>query len=319
MLFAIILFSLYLLLLAYFKIANHFNIIDKPNSRSSHTDITIRGGGIIFPIAMLLYTVFFGEVSYLLLAGILMISLISFLDDVFTMPNSVRLLVHVSSVSLLLYSVNAFIIWPLWLIAIAYILVIGVINAYNFMDGINGITGLYSLMLLSFLLFVNETVEFTDPAFILVPMLACVVFLFFNFRIKARCFAGDVGSVSIAFWVVALLLMAILKSGDLEYILFLTAYGVDTILTILHRLILKERIFEAHRLHLYQIMANDMKIPHLEVALLTVSVQALINCFVVFTSLNFLITFLLSTVPLVLGYIVLKPIWMVKNEACVNR
>src|SRR5690606_28037184 len=133
-------------------------------------------------------------------------------DDVSNLPNKVRLLVHLISVSLMLFSIGAFQTWPFWLIPLAYILIIGTINAYNFMDGINGITGLYSLVILSSLFFLNESITLiADQAFILTPIIACVVFLFFNFRRKAKCFAGDVGSVSIGFWIIALLLLAIIE------------------------------------------------------------------------------------------------------------
>ncbi len=308
MIYAFVTILLFALLLGYFRVANRYNIIDKPNNRSSHTAVTIRGGGIVYPFAMVLYAVFFHDVSVALLSGLLLISLISFWDDVSSLPSRVRILVHLLAVTALLWSVNAFQVLPVWQIPIIYILIIGIINAYNFMDGINGITGLYSLVILCSLLYVNENViAFADSAFIICPIIASLVFLFFNFRKKARCFAGDVGSVSIGFWIIALLLMLILKTQSLQYILFLAVYGVDTVLTIIHRLLLKQNIFEPHRLHFYQILANERKIPHLVVSSLYAVIQLMVNCLVLFSNLNLVYIFLLVALPLIIIYVIGKP------------
>jgi UDP-N-acetylmuramyl pentapeptide phosphotransferase/UDP-N-acetylglucosamine-1-phosphate transferase len=202
--------------------------------------------------------------------------------------------------------------YPVWIIIPVYILVIGTINAYNFMDGINGITGLYSLVILAGLAYINSNqVPFINPDLIYLPMAATVVFLFFNFRKKAKCFAGDVGSVSIAFWIVWLLLSLILKTDNFIYILFLAVYGVDSILTIIHRLIRKENIFLAHRLHFYQILANDQKMPHLLVTTVYAIIQLLIIGLVIFTSLNWMLLAAISLLPLIAIYVWLKPRLMV--------
>lgn len=297
---------LFLLIQIYFRIADRFNIIDKPNERSSHTEVTIRGGGVIFPIAMLLYALYFDDISKALLVGMIAIGLVSFLDDVYTLPNRIRIVVHLFAVSTLFYAVDAYTFWPIWLIVLGYVLVIGAINAYNFMDGINGITGLYSLIILSSLLYLNTTFKYTDSNFILIAILASLVFLFFNFRKKARCFAGDVGSVSMAFWVIALIVLAIARIHELKYILFISVYGVDAVLTIVHRLILKQNIFSAHRLHFYQILANERKVPQLYVSALYAGLQLIINFIVIFAQLDFIVLFLLINVPLVVVYIALK-------------
>lgn len=200
MIYGIIAILLFAVMLAYFRIADKFNIIDKPNQRSSHTQITIRGGGIIFPVAAILSGLFFTADlhTWILIAAILAISIVSFWDDVSSLPNRVRIAVHLLSVTALLYATQAFSILPWWTVAVAYILIIGAINAYNFMDGINGITGVYSLViLLSCLYFNTEIKEVVNSPYIVTAIIACLVFLFFNFRKKAECFAGDVGSVSV--------------------------------------------------------------------------------------------------------------------------
>ncbi|MBW8687346.1 MraY family glycosyltransferase [Chitinophaga rhizophila] len=299
----------FLLLIAYFKIADRYNIIDKPNERSSHANVTIRGGGIIFIIAALVAVGQHFTEFWLPVLGIVLIGVISFLDDIYTLPNKVRLLVHLVAVTLLFLYLHVLSL-PLLVVIMLYILVIGIINAYNFMDGINGITGLYSLVVLGGLQFVNlQQAAFIAPDMIWLPMIASVVFLFFNFRRKAVCFAGDVGSVTIAFWIVLLLLDLILTTGDWLYILFLSVYGVDSILTIIHRLLLQQNIFKAHRLHFYQILANEQKVPHLVVSTGYALIQALIIILLINGQLALgqqWIKGLTILLPLVLIYVGLK-------------
>ncbi|MBL4676269.1 MAG: glycosyltransferase family 4 protein [Mucilaginibacter sp.] len=296
----------YIIIIYYFKVATKYNIIDKPNERSSHTEITIRGGGIIFMVASL--AVFVLHPSYwLLVLGSLLIGIISFIDDRITLSSKIRLLVHVVSVTLMLFFLDVFSL-PAYLILALYIICIGIINMYNFMDGINGITGLYTLVVLGGLQYVNHQLNIIEADLIYLPMIASIVFLFFNFRKRARCFAGDVGSVSIAFWIAFLLFKLILLTGDWKYLLFLGVYGVDSVLTILHRLILKENIFQPHRLHFYQILANDRKVPHLLVSVGYAIVQVAVIIFVIANpDLVFYKTFVIVLTPLIIAYLVLKP------------
>ena len=249
---------LFLLELLYFKIADRYNIVDKPNHRSAHTEITLRGGGIIFWFAALLYFAQHIENNYFFFAGISLVSLVSFWDDIQSLSNKIRISVHFLAISLIFYDLGVFESVHVIGVLVAYILAIGLINAYNFMDGINGITGLYTLVVMGSLLYVNQKIKvFIDADFIQYAMMASLVFLFFNFRKKAKCFAGDVGSIAIAFWVIYLVLKLILVTNSLVWLLFLAVYGVETVCTILHRLYLKENIFEAHRLHLYQVLSNE--------------------------------------------------------------
>ena len=163
-----------------------------------------------------------------------------------------------------------------WII-IALIVCTGIINAYNFMDGINGITGGYSLIILGALAYINEEmVSFAEPALIYTVLCSVVVFCFFNFRRKAKCFAGDVGSVSIAFILLFLIGKLILKTEDFSWMILLAVYGVDSVLTIIHRLMLHENIGLPHRKHMYQLMANELKIPHVVVSLVYMAVQAIV-------------------------------------------
>ena len=266
----------------YFKIANRFNIIDRPNHRSSHTSITIRGGGVIFTFAALIFF-FLHDFQYIcFILGLLLISVVSFLDDVMTLNNKIRLSAHLIAVLLLFYQWDLYGFEWYWLL-IAGIFIIGTVNAYNFMDGINGITGSYSLLVILTLYYINDQViAFTSADFMLSIALALLVFNFYNFRKKAKCFAGDVGSVSIAFIIVFLIGQLILKAHNFSYILLLLCYGLDTAFTVAFRIIRKENVFEAHRRHFYQFLANEKKIPHLLVSIFYFLAQLTINVLIIF-------------------------------------
>ena len=271
-----------LLILFYFRLAVQFKIIDRPNQRSSHSRITIRGGGIIFPIAFLLQALFSRFEYPLFTSGLLLISTVSFYDDLRPLSNKIRLLIHLIAVSLLFMQTDL-LTYPVWIIILVYILVIGTINAYNFMDGINGITGSYSLITILSLYLINKDNSFVQSEWLIITALSLLVFNFFNFRKKAKCFAGDVGSVSMAFIIIFFLLQLILKTGDLKYIGFLLVYGIDSISTILFRLIRKENIFEAHRTHFYQYLTNVKSLPHLMVSALYMIAQLIVNLLIFYS------------------------------------
>ncbi|KAA3713941.1 glycosyltransferase family 4 protein [Bacteroides salyersiae] len=276
MYYLIILVLLFLAELFYFRIADKCNIIDKPNERSSHTRITLRGGGIIFYFGVLAYflTSHF-EYPWFMLA-LTLITFISFVDDIRSTSQILRLVFHFSAMALMFYQWGLFSL-PWWTLFVALIVCTGIINAYNFMDGINGITGGYSLVVLVALAYINEAVvSFVEQDFILTVLCSVVVFNFFNFRKRAKCFAGDVGSVCIAFVLLFFIGKLVIRTEDFSWIILLAVYGVDSVLTIIHRLMLHENIGLPHRKHLYQIMANELKIPHVVVSSVYMLVQALV-------------------------------------------
>ena len=276
MYYLIILVLLFLAELFYFKVADKYNIIDKPNERSSHTRITLRGGGVIFYFGALVYFLTSGfEYPWFMLA-LTFVAIISFIDDIRSTSQKLRLVFHFSAMALMFYQWGLFSLsW--WWIIIALIICIGIINAYNFMDGINGITGGYSLVVLLSLAYINEEVTpFVEQDLIYTVIMSVLVFCFFNFRKNARCFAGDVGSVSIAFILLFLLGKLIIQTGDFSWIILLSVYGVDSVLTIFHRLMLHENIGLPHRKHLYQLMANELRIPHVAVSVIYMVLQFLI-------------------------------------------
>lgn len=308
--------------LFYFRIADHFNIIDKPNERSSHSSIVLRGGGIIFLIGVLFWAVAvlcggfsgaldgtFGDVlvggsgdvpgggfsgalevyPWFLLAVTLAAG-ISFVDDVRSLPDSVRLVVQFVAMGLLILQLflsskgegllgDSNLLINIVFVVAALIVCVGATNIYNFMDGINGITAGYSIAVLLPLLLMNRSEGFMSDSFLVVSLISVLVFSFFNFRPrgKAKCFAGDVGSVGIAFILLFAIGMLIVRTGDVTWLIFLLVYGVDGCLTICHRILLHENLGEAHRKHAYQLMANELKMSHPVVSLIYMALQLLVS------------------------------------------
>ena len=289
--------------IVYFRIASHFNIIDKPNERSSHSVSTIRGGGIIFLLSVILFFFWNGYTYPYLLAAVLLAGIISFIDDIRTVNNRLKFSVHVLSVLLIFRECGLLTtLSPLYLLAIG-ILAIGIINAYNFMDGINGITGLYSLAVIVplFLTELNEKLQSLE-IFLIFGLL---VFNFFNTRKKARCFAGDVGSISLAILIVFLLIMRIQSTNSFVYIGLLLVYGIDSVYTIAQRLYQRENIFKPHRKHLYQYFSNEKKIEQVRVSVIYAAIQLVISLAIVYGYVNYIILILLLCV-LSIAYWILK-------------
>ena len=295
----IIIFVLLLVVeLVYFRIADKCNIIDKPNQRSSHSTIVLRGGGIIFLIGAWMWSLFFGFDYPWFLAGLTLVAGVSFVDDIHSLPDSVRLVAQFAAAAMAFYQLDI-LHWEMWwIVLVALIVYVGATNVINFMDGINGITAGYALAVLVPLGLLNTNYHelainlatncssivssdgvFVDQSLIVAAIIAAVVFCIFNFRPKgkAKCFAGDVGSIGIAFIMLFLLGNVIIKIGDITWLIFLLVYGVDGCLTIVHRIMLHENLGEAHRKHAYQIMANELKIGHVKVTLLYMAMQLAVS------------------------------------------
>ena len=267
--------------LVYFKIADHFNIIDKPNARSSHTKVVLRGGGIIFTIALWIWSIWYGFPEPWLLAAVTLAAGISFVDDIHSLPDSLRLVVQFAAMTMILYPVCMGTQFPLWIqIAIllaALIVTVGCTNIFNFMDGINGITGGYALAMVIPLFLLNRKFAFMEESLLVVMGLSLVVFSFFNFRTKARCFAGDVGSIGMALFLVFCVSRLIYVTGDVTWVVLYLLYGVDGVLTICHRIMLHENLGKAHRKHVFQLMANELKMPHVVVSTIYMALQLIVS------------------------------------------
>ena len=217
--------------------------------------------------------------------GLTLVTGISFIDDIHSLPDSLRLVVHFTAAGLAFYQLGM--MNGSWFeeygalvagmfILLALVVYVGATNVINFMDGINGITAGYALAVLYPLALVSNA---ADMSLIIVSILSVLVFCIFNFRPKgkAKCFAGDVGSIGIAFIMLFLLGKVIIATGDFTWIIFLLVYGLDGVLTICHRIMLHENLSEAHRKHAYQLMCNELKIGHLKVSFFYMSLQLIVS------------------------------------------
>lgn len=300
---------LVLMELCYFLLADKYNIIDKPNERSSHSTVVLRGGGIIFLLGAWIWCVFFGCNYIWFLVALTIAAGVSFVDDIVSLPDTVRLVCQFSAMALMFYQLDMLHVDMWWIVALALIVCVGASNIINFMDGINGITGGYAMASLIPLFLLNRELVFIDESLIVVIALADLVFCYFNFRPrgKAKCFAGDVGSMGIAYILLFMIGSLIMKTGDFTYLLFLLVYGVDGCLTICHRILLHENLGKAHRKHAYQLMANELKMSHITVSLLYMGLQLVISLVFVFfipdTVAAHLLYLLTVTVLLSIAYI----------------
>lgn len=307
--------SLFVFLVAatqvYFMIAVRFGILDKPNQRSSHILPTIRGGGVIFPLAILFFFSWCIPGLYYFLAGVLIVTGISFWDDIRSSSATIRIVVHVLAIGLLFYEVTFF-DWPGWIVILAFVICVGSLSAFNFMDGINGITGMNALITVGTFIYLSGKVFFMDEYLIGTVILSVLVFLFYNFRIRARCFAGDVGSVSLAFIQIYMLMSLINATQNLWWVLLFFVFGMDAVTTILIRIVKRENIFKPHRSHLYQYLANELRINHLIVSSGYALVQLLLNISLIYFIQTAQAIWVLIPVALVLiGYV-----WI---RICISR
>lgn len=273
--------------LVYFRVAKRFRIVDKPNARSSHTKVVLRGGGIVFVFGAWLWSVFFHFPYPWFLIGFTLIAAVSFIDDIWGLPAWIRLIAQFVAMALVFYQLGILYMELWWVVALMLIVYVGASNVINFMDGINGMLGVYSLVVLIPLSLITSGLadngiglnRLAEQNLVVSSILADIVYCIFNFREKgkAKCFAGDVGSVGIAFILLFLIGNIVLKTSDPTYLIFLVVFGVDGCLTIIHRIMLREDLSEAHRKHAYQLMANELKMSHVVVSSLYAGVQLVIS------------------------------------------
>ncbi|MFN1835379.1 UDP-GlcNAc--UDP-phosphate GlcNAc-1-phosphate transferase [Balneola sp. MJW-20] len=273
--YALVIAILAVALVLYYRWARSVGFTDKPNARSSHDRPTVLGAGILFPLATLLWYVLFDASEVYLLASVLMSGITGFIDDRKPLSPLIRLMIQFAAVALVLAESGVFGL-PVFAVILYFILITGWVNTFNFMDGINGITALYALSVLC-----GVWLFLPDGSGALVPLvyvtgIAILIFSFYNVRPKALAFAGDVGSYSLGIILAYLVSGLVTSTGRWEFILLVGVYGVDSVLTILHRLIRKENIFDAHRSHLYQYLANEMRIPHVLVSVLYALTQLIV-------------------------------------------
>lgn len=286
----------------YLRIAGYNEAsLQRPVERSSHKQPTITGGGCIFYFAALaaIYISPWQRATFFA-GGLSIAAIVSFIDDFKPLGVCVRLLAQLTSVLLILWSISGFAESPTWLWFATVPVAIAYLNAFNFMDGINGITAAYSAALLATLIFLNSVLNFTEPLLPELVLCAVAVFGYFNFRRRAICFAGDVGAISIAVITLYLLISLMIATESIWWIVFVAVYGVDTALTIVRRIIRRENIFKAHRLHLYQYLSNECGIRHTTVAAGYAILQLVINLGA-WLARDFAATYFIAVIALLCG------------------
>jgi UDP-GlcNAc:undecaprenyl-phosphate GlcNAc-1-phosphate transferase len=303
--------------LIYFTLARKFAIVDRPNERTLHLNPTIRGGGVIFFFAPWIYYLLSFDISLRFLLGLTLVSVAGFIDDVVNLKSGIRLTIQVLALTMMFYDIGYFNTFNVLALVLLIIAATAALNAYNFMDGINGITAGYSLVVIGTLLYFNQAFhQFIANDFLLLVLGSLMVFSFFNFRTHAKCFAGDVGSTTMAFILIYCIMTLVFATGNYIFIMLLAVYGVDSALTIAHRLMRRENIFKAHRFHLYQVIVHHFKVPHLVMSALYMIIQLAIN-WIVINNLNNPIGFQYMVgasmlAALAAGYILLKSFLLVR-------
>lgn len=277
---------------AYLKVAAKLNLYDHPVGRSSHNNRTITGYGIFVLLGLFLYSIVYPyTLSSYFIIGLIMMSLISFIDDIVFVKHFIRLIFQLFALILLAIDLPFEYITTdkLPLIIASVIFGIGVLNAFNFMDGINGMLGLNSLVILvSFWWLNNHTydatgheITFITNEFIYTLIIGVSIFLFFNLRNKAVAFAGDVGSISIAFVIFYLMVNLIFATGNYAYLLLFVVIGIDAALTVIFKLLLRENIFVPHRDFLFKKLVHVGKYKHVNISIIYAMVQAFISIIVI--------------------------------------
>jgi len=268
---------LLLISFVYLKLAKRFEITDTPDQRSSHSKITISGGGIIFPIAILLFF-FLNDYQYpYFVLGVFLISVVSFLDDIYTLSSKIRFPFHFLAIFLVLYQMS-FSFVPIYMHVFFLIVGVGIVNMFNFMDGINGITGIYSLVVLSGFFFINKNELLVNQDLIIFSAISLVVFGFYNFRRKALVFAGDIGSIVIGMLIFFIGFIFTINLSSPLILLLTIVYGADAGFTLLYRkFFTNENIFDPHRHHIYQKIVDVYKISHLKISFIYGILQLIIN------------------------------------------
>lgn len=257
----------------YLYLAQYLKIETVPNSRSAHSKPTIVGGGIIVPIACIVY-LFSSRFNYpFWIIAMFGMAVVCFIDDIKEVSAWLRILTQATATAILFFQFDVY-SYPVLIVALIGAIMIVSLNAYNFLDGINGMTSANSLVQLGCLYFINKySIHFIDGNLLIMVIMAVLVFSYFNFRVSAVCFAGDVGSISLAFFVCGCILKLILVSKNLIFINLLLVYYLDAVTTFVFRWLQGHNVFKAHNKHFYLYLVNHCKWPHLAVACLYAGVQ----------------------------------------------
>ena len=280
-------------------------ILEEINERSSHTIPTPHGGGIALSITWfigLIYLNYTNQIDinlfYALMIGVI-ISIVSFFDDLYELSPKIRLLAQASvaigglyflggfhSLDLFVFNIDNQIITNIF----AFLLIVWFINLYNFLDGINGYAGIQIVFLsiAGFLLF--------GGSHFIVMSMATLGFLVWNYGNKAKIFMGDVGSTLLGYNVaIFTIYYANEEASNLWiWVILFGLFWFDATLTLLRRKLNGEKLSQAHKKHAYQRL-NQSGYSHLKVTNYSILVNILLFCIVYFI-VNIFVSFVISVI-----------------------
>lgn len=271
------------------------HLLDVPNERSSHTELTPRGGGVGILAAFIAAGLTLRIPTMFIFAAVF-VSIVSFYGDYIRVSVRFRLAIQLVAAMLFLfpllprlsdyfaqfsYSFSPFIFFLI--LSLILLFIIGTANFYNFMDGINGIASLCGIIAFGLLgvytlyLAPAGTYPTAMPRLSICIALACLGYLPFNMP-RARVFMGDVGSVLLGF-VFAALVVTLARNYH-EMICFaglIFPFYADELTTMVIRLRNHENLFRPHRRHLYQLLANEAGIAHWKITLMYAASQLVVG------------------------------------------
>jgi UDP-N-acetylmuramyl pentapeptide phosphotransferase/UDP-N-acetylglucosamine-1-phosphate transferase len=251
------------------RYAERRQIIDHPNERSSHVMPTPRGGGLAIVVLVLGAGVssaveagWSRSLMYLICG--LVIAFLGWRDDVSSLSMRVRFAVQALVAAVSIYGLGYFksVTIPLFGelqlgvvgVVITFLWIIGLTNAYNFMDGIDGIAGGVAFAGGLGWMMLASNMQNAFVFWIAIAIAASSLgFLGHNWS-PAKIFMGDVASTFLGYTFAALPLLSSDKSGDALMLgtLLMWTFILDTSVTFIQRLLRREKVFSAHRSHLYQ-------------------------------------------------------------------
>ncbi|MDA0686792.1 MAG: hypothetical protein O3C22_08190 [Bacteroidetes bacterium] len=261
----------------YPRLAAVLNMVDVPNSRSSHRRATPTGFGLVLVVGVLLNL---AHVPYAdaweFYTGFLLIAMTSFLDDYKPIAPGLRFLAQVAAVGLILYALpisKTNLDSPIVLL-FALIFGVGMLNAYNFMDGINGMLLLHVLVVLGTLMSINmgwlgverHHVHFIDNDILGIAFFVALLLAIVNARNQALGFIGDVGALGFAFIILYALYQLFAQTQNYMYFIFIGIFGIDTGCTIAVKLWRNESVTLPHRDFLFKRFVHVFKQSHLSIS-----------------------------------------------------
>ncbi|MBK8811501.1 MAG: glycosyltransferase family 4 protein [Acidobacteria bacterium] len=244
-------------------------VLDVPNERSSHFEPTPRGGGVVIFFASLSAYVVYGsaangEIVWSFVVGSILIAAVSMIDDFRHVPVALRFSIHSAAAVLVIFETGGFApfhsIVPPWAsFALSFIWIVWFVNAYNFMDGIDGIAALQAITAgIAWAVFGHLAGAPVLSFFGIVLASASAGFLYHNWA-PASIFMGDVGAAFLGF---SFAVMPFLSAGEpsgggsgwLESVILIPVwfFVFDSVFTFCKRLWRREKVWRAHREHIYQ-------------------------------------------------------------------